>query len=454
MQVERKILHGVNIVFIYERKKEVYGMDDLRLILFIVIIVVFGLSVVSVLVSVSRRVNNKRRYEKIDGLREKFIPVLTAMITSGSTDSIQQFINTSKIRAGSREWVALEQVLFALNEQEEQKIFIRKLFDALGYTKYYCNQLSSQRSPIKLSSTANKLGRIVDPSAIEPLANLLNHEKSEVATVAFRALCRIGTNNALRHVLASLPNLLENKNITAKAIQTSLLLFKPWAGDSLLQYARTTDHSEILALILEILLAYPAKREITEFALTMISHSDPEVRAKALRVIARNGIEASSYESKAFLQLLSDPVWFVRLQAAKTIGKIKCDNFIEMLKKLALDERWQVRDAATLSLVELGDASLDTFLALLETPDRYTKESISEEIQRTGFVQNLIEYLGSSDIERKAKAKHILTAMHKVGFSTPLREAMESGTNHPDISTELANIILAEGVAVMPKGAA
>jgi hypothetical protein len=446
MQVEREIEYEDKFNF-YNRTKEVYSMDDLRLILFIVIIFVFGLSMVSVLVSVSRRMNNKRRYEKIDGLRDKFMPAISAIITSGSIDSIHQFLNVSNMHIRSHEWVALEQVLFALNEQEEQKYFIRKLFDAFGYTEYYCKQLSSRRSPIKLSSAANKLGRIGDPSAIEPLTDLLNHEKSEVATVAFRALCRIGTNNALRHVLASLPNLLENKNITVKAIQTSLLLFKPWAGDSLLQYARTIDHSEILALILEILLTFPVNREITELALTMISHPDPEVRAKALRVIARNGIDAASYDSKAFLKLLSDPVWFVRLQAAKTIGKIKCDNFIEMLKKLALDERWQVRDAATLSLVELGDASLDTFLALLETPDRYAKESISEEIQRTGFVQNLIEYLGGSDIERKDKAKHILTSMHKVGFSTPLREAMESGTSRPDISKELANIILAETVA-------
>jgi len=422
-------------------------MTDLRLILVIVIIFVFGLSMASVLVSVTRRVGNKRWYEKIDGLRDKFRPVITAMITSGSMDSIEQFMNTLKIRAGSHEWVALEQVLFELNKQGRQKNYTRMLFDAFAYTEYYRNQLTSQGSSIKLSSAADKLGRIGGPSAIEPLADLLNYKKSEVATVAFRALCRIGTNDALHHVLASLPILLEKRSITIKAMQTSLLLFEPWAADSFLQFARTTYHPETLAVILEVLVAFPANREFTEFALNMISHPDPEVRAKALRVMARNGIETGSYDFKVFSLLLNDPVWFVRLQAAKTIGKVKCEKFIEMLKKLALDERWQVRDAATLSLVELGDASLDTFLELLETPDRYAKESISEEIQRTGFVQNLIEYLGGADVERKAKAKQILTSMHKVGFSTPLREAMESGKNRPDISKELANIIFAESIA-------
>jgi hypothetical protein len=166
-----------------------------------------------------------------------------------------------------------------------------------------------------------------------------------------------------------------------------------------------------------------------------------------LKVIARGGLEGFSYDSKVFLSLLDDPVWFVRLQAAKTIGKVKCEYFVDMLKKLALDERWQVRDAATLSLVELGDASLDTFLELLETPDRYAKESISEEIQRTGFVLNLIEYLDGPNPERKAKAKRILTSMHMVGFSTPLREAVETGKSRPDISTELHKILFTGAVA-------
>jgi hypothetical protein len=139
--------------------------------------------------------------------------------------------------------------------------------------------------------------------------------------------------------------------------------------------------------------------------------------------------------------LLDDPVWFVRLQAAKTIGKVKCENFIDMLKKLALDERWQVRDAATLALVELGDESLDAFLELLETPDRYAKESISEEIQRTGFVLNLIEYLGGFNLEKKAKAERILSSMHSVGFSTPLRELLETGKSHPDITAGLKKIL-------------
>jgi hypothetical protein len=421
-------------------------MTDLRLVLFVVIVTVFCFSLISIIFSVTRRVNNKRRYEKLDRLREKFRPAISAIITSGSLGAIHRFINKSKIRAGSIEWVALEHVLFELSEKEGQKNYGLKLFEVFDYTHYYHNQLSLRNSSIALCTAADKLGRIGDASAVDPLSILLNHKNSEVVTVAFRALCRIGTNNALQHVLVMLPTLLKNGRVTVKVIQTSLLLFGSWAGDMLLQYARTNDIPEVRAVILETLVAFPPRREITEFALAMLSHPDPEVRGKALKVIARVGLKYFSYDSGVFLKLLDDHAWFVRLQAAKTIGKVKCENYLDMLKQLALDERWQVRDAATLALAELGDESLDAFLELLETPDRYAKESISEEIQRTGFVFNLIEHLNGScvNLERKAKAERILSSMHSVGFSTPLRELLETGKSHPDITAGLKKILFAE----------
>jgi hypothetical protein len=37
--------------------------------------------------------------------------------------------------------------------------------------------------------------------------------------------------------------------------------------------------------------------------------------------------------------------------------------------------------------------------------------------------------------------------MHQVGFSTPLREALETGKNRPEISVELMKILQTGGVA-------
>jgi HEAT repeat protein len=415
-------------------------MNDLRLILVGIIIIVSCFILASVLASVIRRVQNKKRYEKMDGLRDEYRAAILKIVNSGSAADARKFARKN-IKPGSLEWAALEQVLFKLGEEEGQRDHARKLFDAFGYRQHYLNQLAKRGSSISLSSIADKLGRIGDPSAVEPVSRLLKHKKSEVVTVAFRALCRIGTDDALQRVLSILPLLLKQRRVTIKAVQTSLLLFRSWAGNRLLQYAHETSEPEVLAVILETLASFPPRREILNLALAGLSHSDPEVRGKALKVLARGEQGTFLADGKIFMPLLRDPFWFVRLQAAKTIGKLRCANYIEMLKKLAIDERWQVRDAATMALLNSGEVSLDAIIELLESPDRYARESISEEIQRTGFVLNLIEYLGSADYLKKSKARRILTSMHGVGFSTPLREAAESGSSGPIITAELLDIL-------------
>jgi HEAT repeat protein len=416
-------------------------MTDLRLILigFITLVILFILA--SILASIVRRVQNRKRYEKLDGLRERFRSEILSLISSGSAEFAGDFARKFNIKAGSHEWTALEQVLFELGEREVQKDHVRSLLEAFGYRQHYLNLVSKKTSPISLSEAADKLGRIGNPAAVHPLSRLLDHKRTEVATVSLRALCRIGTADALNQVLLALPRLLKDGRVTVKSIQTSLLLLGDWAADRLLQFSGRTHDPVVLALILETLASFPAGEEIIGAALARLSHPDPEVRARSLKILARADRTASAPGGEVFLPLQDDPFWFVRLQAAKTIGKLKSGDYIEMLKKLALDERWQVRDAATISLLDAGEESLDALLELLESPDRYARESISEEVQRTGFVFTLIEYLGGADHEKKIKARRILASMHNVGFSTPLREAAKSGENGPVITAELLEIL-------------
>lgn len=408
------------------------------------IIFIFCLIFTAVLLSVSRRLWNKRRYEKLDRLREILGPTIKECITTGSID---EFVRNTKIPAGSLEWDALEQVLLEMSEQEENKTAALQLFKAYGHDQYYQKQLSGASSSIKLSAAADKLGRIGDSSAIPLLAELLQHKEAEVVTVAFRALCRIGSSEALNSVLNPLPVILKDRKVAVKAIQTSLLLFKPWVAETLLQYAGQTEDPEVLAVMIETLIAFPVSSEILQFALSKLSHTDPEVRAKALRMMGREEIKliGHPYDPQVLQPLLNDSVWFVRLQAARTIEISRCDGCVEMLKKLVLDEQWQVRDAATTSLINMGDDSVDVFLDLLETTDRFAKESIAEAIERTVYRSRLIEWLGSFDHGMKIKALRILTLMDQIGFSIPMQEAMEAGYIKPDICEELTPVLQTGG---------
>ena len=410
-----------------------------QLFLISFIIFIFFLILTSIMASICRRVWNKRRYEKLDLLRELLRPALRDSIATGSIDA---FTRDTKIPAGSLKWEALEQILLEMCEGAEQKTEALKLFQAFGYVQYYQKQLSGRSSSIRFSATADKLGKIGDPSAIPFLVQLLQHKESEVVTVAFRSLCRIGSTEALSGVLTALPALLKGGKVTAKAIQTSLLLFGPWAGEPFLKYAAHKDDPEVLSVMIETLIAYPISPEMFQFALSRLSHPNAEVRAKALKLLARHDMRQASfpYNPQIFQPLLKDPVWYVRLQLARTIETLRCDQYIEMLKKLVLDRQWQVRDAATASLINTGEESIDAFLELLETEDRFAKEGISEAVQRTGYKTRLIEWLGGVDLQQKFKALRMMTMMDRAGFPTPMREAIEAGCIGPELSKELAEV--------------
>jgi hypothetical protein len=153
------------------------------------------------------------------------------------------------------------------------------------------------------------------------------------------------------------------------------------------------------------------------------------VRAKALKVIAAAGGGLPPGEKERVAALLGDPVWFVRLQAAKALGILRHDKAEAVLAKRLLDANWQVRNAAATALVLTSGNAIGIFLDTLGASDRYAKESICEEIQKTGFVSRLIDNLVSPGGETYGKSREILKIMASLGYGTPLREYLESGAD-------------------------
>ena len=95
---------------------------------------------------------------------------------------------------------------------------------------------------------------------------------------------------------------------------------------------------------------------------------------------------------------------------------------------------------AVRALAKIGSASLDVFLNILQDRDRYAKESICEEAERTYFIQWLITNLLSSDAGIYDKSRGILKIMHALNFSTPLREYLRNGEKD-EIKREITLLI-------------
>jgi hypothetical protein len=390
--------------------------------------------------TIYRRAAALRRYRILDLNREQYGKRFRELIDGGK--SVEEF-SAFAFRFRSAEWHAVEHVLFGLLADRRYESAGVALFDKLGYRSHYERKLGN-RNIIEKSSAVEKLGRMRCEASTGKLVPLLDAQSAEIVPVTVRALSKIGTLEALEAVLVRLPDLYSRSFVSRKSIESSLRNFGPAAVPDLVRYGDLYVDPVSRASVLEVLGVLGAP-EALPFAFRNLHHEDSEVRAKALKVIGAAGGGLPPGEKDRAVALLADPVWFVRLQAAKALGTLGHDKAEPVLAKRLLDDNWQVRNAAATALVKTSDNAIGIFLDTLGATDRYAKESVCEEIQKTDFVYRLIDNLDSPGREMYGKSREILKIMASLGYGTPLREYLKSGADDR-IRKELT-LIVQQGAA-------
>jgi hypothetical protein len=408
-------------------------------ILLMAIIAVIAVSIGTVLcATVYRRAARVRKYRNLDRDKARYGVLLRDSIKG---ENLSEDLSPFVFQVGSPKWHAVEHVLSELAEEPGYAAGAFSLFDKLGYRSHYEGRLGS-RDVITKTSAVNKLGRMRCGASTGKLVPLLDEQSVEIVPVTVRALGTIGTAEALESLLERLPGLHARSRVTKKSIETSLWSFGPVGVPTLIHYGERYTDPASRASVLEVLASLKA-REALDFAIENLGHADSEVRAKALKVIGAANGGLPDGEKDRVLPLLDDPVWFVRLKAVKALGNLKHAKAGVLLAKRLVDENWQVRNAAATAVIAVDEKPIDIFLDSLGHTDRYAKESVCEEIQKTGFVYRLIDNLGSTDREVFGKSRDILKIMGSLGYGTPLREYADTG---PDarIRKELALLLLPE----------
>jgi HEAT repeat protein len=412
---------------------------------FIIIVVVSAALLLSITVlffaSIVRRVHHKEKYRRLDRLRTFFERKLIADLSAGHADLVTEEYRT---HPGSLEWQALEDVLFLLIDEERYRGAVKRLFLSLGYVAYYEDGLASRNRIVK-ESAIDKLGRMENESSALKLFPLLDDTDPGILSVTVRALSKIGSREALRRVVGKLPRLLGQSLVAGKAIETALLNFDAAAVPVLIE--QLGDHREALVVstVLEILSRFPPESRAVFLAIEHLKDADPEVRSRAMKVVGRAERNLPQHLPSLIIPLLSDPVWFVRLQAIKAARALGCEQAAGPLGKLLFDENWQVRSGAALALTGLGDCAVDVFLDALTLYAAGTKEDVCVEIEKAGFTRRLIENLASRDVTVRMKSREILSLMIAHGFSAPLVEYLKNGEDEQ--SRQVIREILAEGDA-------
>jgi HEAT repeat protein len=160
--------------------------------------------------------------------------------------------------------------------------------------------------------------------------------------------------------------------------------------------------------------------------LSALNDGECEVRARAARAIGNIG-DAGAVVS--LIKTLADPVWFVRLQTAKAIGALAHERAVRALVTALTDEAWQVRAAAAEALRRVGGPAVSALTeCLFESRDRYAKEQVVEELQRTPLLLEQVEALDGTHDGAAFAAQRFLREMARHGATSVLLDALR---RHP-----------------------
>lgn len=180
-------------------------------------------------------------------------------------------------------------------------------------------------------------------------------------------------------------------------------------------------------------------RRIVVNVLVCAPESDPRVRGALLSALEDRDAEVRAAAAKAvghvsdtgavvlLANALSDAVWFVRLQAARALGTLAHHRAVRPLVAALTDESWQVRAAVADALRRLGEPAVPALTeCLFNSRDRFVKEQVVEELQRTPFLYEQVEALDSQVPGAVFAAQRFLREVARHGATTVLLDALRA----------------------------
>lgn len=166
-----------------------------------------------------------------------------------------------------------------------------------------------------------------------------------------------------------------------------------------------------------------------EFLDSLARDESADVRARSAPVIAQfHDIRASI----ALRHLLRDENEFVRLHAVRAAADPAYPELLPVLVERMTDRRWRVREAAVRALARLGrEAQQMLFREFAGSADRYESEQVTEELQRSGLVCEVLRQLAeggpAADLALAVCRRMLAVGKTALLQHWLLREDMEAG---------------------------
>lgn len=386
------------------------------------VIAFFLLVILSVIfVVIIRRLYKQRYYEALDVAREEYAPLVDSLIKS----SIQVDDPLFKNKVNSVKWLALEEhLLRALDESGEAvRLRVEECLESLGIVDLYMSDLKSGKK-FRAPLCAERLGRIRSKRAVPELINALSANNRDLRNMAVNSLGIIGDESAIPPLVVLFREAAEKtEDISIRIMKNAFLSFGGSVVPFLIEEVGSLSwrvRSKALDVLCE-----SSDPVLKAIFLEAVKDAEPEVRAKGAKGLGNFKEEDGVIEP--LIGLTDDEYWIVRYQSVKSLGSIGAQKAVEAFKSRIGDANWQVRRAAAEGLGKLGLTAVKVFAdVLLRSTDRFAREQVAEELQRSGliyvFIENLRKPSGSKASEQ------LLIDVGKNGVISPLLDAM----NDPD----------------------
>jgi HEAT repeat protein len=315
----------------------------------------------------NREENTRQRF--LDRLRKNIL-----MLSGGPEDRILAYREIGAALSGRLSQLASDEVsqlelttrLDVIRSLEEQGVIARFLRDV--------------KSPLKWTRAhaLRILGELKVPASVPALLEALEDRDPDVRIVAARSLGRMRLQAAEEALVAQLG---KHEQAVSARIAAICIEMGSRTGPLLIRTLRDGKPKARFwaARILGEVQESRACRSLGDALLD----PDPDVRSASAWAL---GSIADRSSAPIVETALRDPVWYVRAHAAEALGKIGDTSMTSALADLLADRSWWVRRNALDALVRLGEASKPALFSVLESEDRFARDSASEALATLGVL--------------------------------------------------------------------
>ena len=407
-----------------------------------------------------RRKRRQKFFSRIDLLRQQYSPVVAGVL-SGST-AYRTGLEVLRQISGPDRLFMLEQLCLEGKRSPAEEPVLRRLCEDLGLVKIWQQRLLGQIDQASLrvsqcfpqgllrrvkflqflirSKSAENLGLIRHEASWPLLVKVLEDTNPDLQLVAVRSLAAIQHPGGFQPLVEQLHKAVlgEAPILSVRTLKSALVSF-PLRNAIHLQASLQHANSRIRFLATDVIremvereaAGHPDFRldrrligdqMVETFLNDLPFDSNPDVRARAAPVIA---YLADQRAASMLFTLLEDSAWFVRLHAVRSLAKRRFLLHAEQISSALTDPNWRVRETAVRTLQGFGPAGMDLLTThFLATHDRYSREQIADEFQRSGLIPELLARCAETGNGRETD---VLRHMAEMGKTSYMISVLETG---------------------------